>query len=71
MVAKVQRAEQGLIIPVTAEMAQSLALAEGAEVDILPVNTASANRHATVQEALSAFDRTLPQHENAYRELAN
>jgi hypothetical protein len=70
MLAKVQRTEQGLVIPVTAEMAQSLALAEGAEVDILPVTAAHGNRHATVQEALTAFDRTLPQHENAYRELA-
>ena len=66
MLMKVERTERGLVIPVSPEMAHTLLLTEGTEVEVLSINS----RHVTSQEALDTFERTLPQHEIAYRELA-
>ena len=70
MVIKVERTEAGLVIPITSEMAKALEVTEGTEVEVLPVATDGAQRHATIEETLAAFERTLPHHENAYRALA-
>lgn len=70
MVVRVEKTAQGFVIPITPEMAKSLELAEGSEVELQPVKTASGVRYATAEESIKAFERTLPQHENTYRALA-
>ena len=75
MVALLEKTENGYAIPLTMEMVEAMQLREGSPVEVSPVgNTADAPhtaiRYATVQEALRAFEETLPQHEAAYRELA-
>ncbi len=70
MVARVHRTPEGYVIPITAEMAMQLQIAEGCEVELMPVTTTEGIRYASMEEALASFERTLPQHENAYRALA-
>ena len=75
MIARVEKTAQGFVIPVSEEMVQRLKLTDGAAVEVNVLLEAGAAsipeiRYATVEEALSAFEETLPRHENSYRELA-
>ncbi len=63
MLGRLQKTEHGLIIRVTEEMAASLVLTEGAEVDIPPVPREAFTQYATAQDALAAFERILPEHD--------
>jgi len=64
----------GVVFP--REALAALRLAEGVEVEVRPlaneVNGAHTNkvRYVTVGEALEAYRETLPQHREAYLELA-
>lgn len=66
----VSKTDHGLITRVAEEMATFLALTKGAENDILPVRRETLTQYATAQDALAAFERTLPEHEVEYSELA-
>ncbi len=70
MVARVEKTGDGYVVALTPEMVRVLNLEEGSEVEVQPVQGGSALRYATRDEALQAFERTLPLHENTYRELA-
>ncbi|HEY5381771.1 MAG TPA: hypothetical protein VIJ65_05915 [Acidobacteriaceae bacterium] len=75
MVARLQRVQNGYAVVLTAEMVEALHLTEGSAVEVLPVAAPTAEpqtqvRYATTEDALRAFEETLPQHEAAYRELA-
>lgn len=67
MVARVQKTAQGYSVPLTAELMEQWHLSENSPVELLPVDD---TRYASMEEALAAFERTLPQHENSYRALA-
>lgn len=73
MVARLEKTEKGYAILLTEEMVRELDLREGAEVEVLPVAEPTERpqiRYASKEEVLAAFERTLPRHEEAYRELA-
>ena len=77
MVMRVQRVDGEYRVVLSAEAMESLRLSEGAEVEVRPVaNGASvpyqpgAIRYLSVEETLEAYRETLPQHREAYRELA-
>lgn len=75
MVARVQRTSEGYAIVLTEDALRELNLVEGSAVEIRPVETGEETarpeiRYASMEEALAAFERTLPLHENTYRELA-
>jgi hypothetical protein len=59
-------------VVLTPEAIAALNLKDGAEVEVTPVETphAEERRYATNEEVLQAFRDTLPQHAEAYRELA-
>jgi hypothetical protein len=60
-------------VVLSAEAVEALHLAEGAEVAVCPISSAGSeceHWHASVEEGLEAFRKTLPQHRDAYRELA-
>ena len=70
MIVRVEKAANGYVVPLTPEMARSLQIEEGSEVELQPITTTTGVRYASLQDSLAAFERTLPQHENAYRALA-
>jgi antitoxin component of MazEF toxin-antitoxin module len=77
MVMRVQRRGDEYCVVLSREVLEALRLTDGAEVEVRPVgagaNGAQAStehRYATVEEGLEAFRATLPQHSEAYRELA-
>ncbi len=79
MVLRIQRIGDDYGVVFSREALEALRLAEGAEVEVRPVaNGASATngahvntvRYVSVGEALEAYRETLPQHREAYRELA-
>ena len=70
MVARVEKTANGYVIAVTPEMVRLWDLREGSEIELKPVGGSSEARFATVDEALAAFERTLPFHEQTYRDLA-
>lgn len=74
MVAHVQKTSKGYVVAVPAEIAEAWNLSEGSVVELSPITQPPAEErtihYASVEEALAAFRETLPQHEEAYRELA-
>ena len=75
MVARVQKISEGYAIVLTEDALRELNLIEGSAVEIRPVATGQEKsrpeiRYASAEEAMAAFERTLPQHEDTYRELA-
>jgi antitoxin component of MazEF toxin-antitoxin module len=75
MVARVQKTSESYAIVLTEDALRELNLMEGSAVEIRPVvaeqETARPEvRYASSEEVLAAFERTLPQHEETYRELA-
>ena len=75
MVARLEKTQHGFAIPLTAEMVETLQLAEGSAVEVSPVSAPAEGprpqvRYASVEEVMQAYRDTLPQHEAAYRELA-
>lgn len=74
MVARLERVQNGYAVILPAETVEALHLAEGSIVEVLPVAAAREPhgqvRYMTTEEALRAFEETLPQHEATYRELA-
>jgi antitoxin component of RelBE/YafQ-DinJ toxin-antitoxin module len=72
MVLHVQHVEGEYRVVLTPEAIAALNLTDGAPVEVLPVKVAepTERRYATNAEVLQAFRETLPQHEEAYRELA-
>jgi antitoxin component of MazEF toxin-antitoxin module len=75
MVMRVQHVDGEYRVVLSREAMDALHLTEGAEVELRPVaeepNGSAAIRHMSVDEALKAYRDTLPQHIEAYRELAN
>jgi hypothetical protein len=57
-------------VVLSAEALEALRLEEGAEVEVRPVGAQGGIRHISTDEALAAYRKTLPQHREAYRELA-
>jgi antitoxin component of MazEF toxin-antitoxin module len=74
MVAHVEKTANGFMISVPTNVAEAWNLSDGSAVELTqicrPVADERTIRYATVEEALAAFRDTLPQHEEAYRELA-
>ena len=73
MVMRVQRVDGEFRVVLTAEAMAALHLEEGAAVEVRSVEANGAGpkiEYATVEESLRAFYETLPQHEQAYIELA-
>jgi antitoxin component of MazEF toxin-antitoxin module len=77
MVMRVQRRGDEYCVVFSREVLEALRLTDGAEVEVRAVaggaNGAQAttgHRYASVEEGLEAFRATLPQHREAYRELA-
>ncbi len=69
---RVQQIEGEYRVVLTPEAIAALNLKDGAEVEVTPVETPheEERRYATNEEVLQAFRDTLPQHAEAYRELA-
>lgn len=75
MVARLEKTQDGYAIPLTAEMVEALHLAEGAEVEVRPVQEAAGEqspriRYASVEETMKVHREMEPRHAAAYRELA-
>ena len=68
----VQHVDGEYRVVLTPEAVAALNLTDGAPVEVLPVKASEAaeRRYATNAEVLQAFRDTLPQYEEAYRELA-
>jgi len=71
MTMRVQRMGDQYCVVLSAEALEELRLAEGAEVEVRPAATQPTDiRYISSEEALEAYRKTLPQHREAYRELA-
>ncbi len=72
MVMRVQEVEGEYRVVLTPEAIAAWNLKDGAPVEVLPVKATEAGerRYAKNDEVLQAFRETLPQHAEAYRELA-
>jgi hypothetical protein len=71
MTMRVERMGDQYCVVLSAEALVALRLAEGAEVEVRPVSAqGSGIRYISTEEALAAYRKTLPQHREAYRELA-
>jgi hypothetical protein len=75
MVARVQKISEGYGIVLTEDALREGNLAEGSTVELRlvepePEKSRPQIRYASTEEVLAAFERTLPQHEETYRELA-
>ena len=74
MVMRVQRVGDEYHVVLSAEAIEALHLSDGAEVEVRRVeadpNRPGTIRYISVEEALDAYRKTLPQHREAYRELA-
>jgi antitoxin component of MazEF toxin-antitoxin module len=71
MAMRVERRGDEFCVVISREALETLHLAEGAEVEVRPVGVAESDiRYISVDEALDAYRKTLPQHREAYRELA-
>jgi antitoxin component of MazEF toxin-antitoxin module len=68
MAMRVERRGDEFCVVISREALETLHLAEGAEVEVRPVGVAESD--ISVDEALDAYRKTLPQHREAYRELA-
>ncbi len=71
---RVQHVDGEYRVVLTPEAMEALHLSEGAEVEVRTVagepNGSTSIRRMSVEEALENFRETLPQHIEAYRELA-
>jgi antitoxin component of MazEF toxin-antitoxin module len=71
MAMRVERRGDEYCVVLSREALQALRLAEGAEVEVRPVGAQENDiRYISTEEALEAYRKTLPQHREAYRELA-
>ena len=71
MAMRVQRMGDQYCVVLSAEALKGLQLAEGAEVEVRPVGAQESSvRYISTEEALEAYRKTLPQHREAYLELA-
>ena len=71
MAMRVERRGDEYCVVLSRETLETLRLAEGAEVEVHPVRAQESDiRHMSTEEALEAYRKTLPQHHEAYRELA-
>ena len=74
MVMRVQRIGDEYCIVLSPEAIEALNLSDGAEVEVRRVerepDQPGTIRYISVEEALDAYRETLPQHREAYRELA-
>jgi antitoxin component of MazEF toxin-antitoxin module len=68
MVVRVRKVGNEFTAVIPPQIADELGLVDGSELEIGPAT--GGNRYATANEAVRAFEETLPQHEAAYRELA-
>jgi antitoxin component of MazEF toxin-antitoxin module len=71
MAMRVERRGDEYCVVLSREALEGLRLAEGAEVEVRPVGAQENGiRYISTEEALEAYRKTLPQHREAYRELA-
>jgi hypothetical protein len=72
MIYRVRKIDGEYRIVLRPEVVAELGLFDGAGVEIKPVDLESfeGHRHVTNEEAMAAFEATLPFHEKTYRELA-
>ncbi len=68
---RVERRGDEYCVVISREALAALRLAEGTEVEVRPVSAEESGiRYISTEEALEAYRKTLPQHLEAYRELA-
>jgi antitoxin component of MazEF toxin-antitoxin module len=71
MTMRVQRMGDQYCVVLSTEVLEGLHLAEGAEVEVRAAAARESDiRYISTEEALAAYRKTLPQHREAYRELA-
>jgi antitoxin component of MazEF toxin-antitoxin module len=75
MVARVQRISEGYAIVLTQDALEELNLAEGSAVEIRAVDAADSGAqpkiiYLTMDEGLSLFQETEPEHRRTYEQLA-
>jgi antitoxin component of MazEF toxin-antitoxin module len=74
MVMRVERRGDEYCVVLSQQALDALQLTEGAAVEVRPVEANGARptetRYVSVDEALEAYRETLPQHREAYIELA-
>jgi antitoxin component of MazEF toxin-antitoxin module len=71
MTMRIERRGDEYCVVLSREALAALQLAEGAEVEVRPVSAQDGDiRYISTDEALEAYRKTLPQHIEAYRELA-
>lgn len=72
MVVRVRKVGDEFTAVIPPQIADKLGLVDGSELEIGLATgpRAGGTRYATTDEAIRAFEDTLPQHEAAYRELA-
>ncbi len=72
MVMSVQHVDGEYRVVLTPEALAAMNLVAGSKVEVLALNgdEPQERRYATNEEVLQAFRETLPQHAEAYRELA-
>ena len=68
---RVQRMGDQYCVVLSAEALEARRLTEGAEVEVLSLAAGESDiRYISTEEALAAYRKTLPQHREAYLELA-
>jgi len=71
MVARVQPPDGEYRVVLSTEVVEALGLFEGAGVEIAKLDLQdSGHSYVSTEEAMDAFERILPKHEAAFRELA-
>ena len=71
MAIRVERRGDEYCVVLSAEALEALRLTEGTEVEVRPAGAQENGiRYISTEEALEAYRKTLPQHREAYRELA-
>jgi antitoxin component of MazEF toxin-antitoxin module len=74
MAMRVQRMGNEYCVVLTAEQIAALHLSDGAEVEVRPANTQTEEsrsvQYLSIDETLDSYRETLPQHRDAYIELA-
>jgi antitoxin component of MazEF toxin-antitoxin module len=71
MAMRVERRGEEYCVVLSREALEALRLAEGAEVEVRLAGAQEGGiRYISTEEALAAYRKTLPQHREAYRELA-
>jgi hypothetical protein len=75
MIARVKKTDEGYVVVIPADVAEAWDLRENVPVEVHRLGETGDGDspkvvYATPEQAMEAYERTRPQHDEAYRELA-